>query len=81
MKTNGGGERERDGERERKRKKNRKHKEHEHEDNLLPGWDARPSPVIRLKPRCGVLVHTVSSEQNNCVKKEIRIRHVYPGSR
>jgi hypothetical protein len=86
MKTNGGGERERDGERERKRKKNdRQHKTENiksiSEDNLLPGWDARTSPVIRLKPRCGVLVHTVSSEQNNCVKKEIRIRHVYPGSR
>ena len=85
MKTNGGGG-ERDGERERKRKKtDRQHKTENiksiSEDNLLPGWDARTSPVIRLKPRCGVLVHTVSSEQNNCVKKEIRIRHVYPGSR
>jgi hypothetical protein len=76
----GGGERERDGERERKRKKTENIKSIS-EDNLLPGWDARTSPVIRLKPRCGVLVHTVSSEQNNCVKKEIRIRHVYPGSR
>jgi hypothetical protein len=75
-----GGERERDGERERKRKKTENIKSIS-EDNLLPGWDARTSPVIRLKPRCGVLVHTVSSEQNNCVKKEIRIRHVYPGSR
>lgn len=76
-----GGGREREMESESAREKKTENIKSISEDNLLPGWDARTSPVIRLKPRCGVLVHTVSSEQNNCVKKEIRIRHVYPGSR